>query len=64
MFLIGTSFIAAYPIIAYLSPIITASTGLEGAGIGAMQSAIGFGSIVGSILPDRRALHSWHSLQH
>ncbi|MEM8971022.1 MAG: MFS transporter [Pseudomonadota bacterium] len=59
LFLIGTSFIAAYPIIAYLGPIITASTGLEGAGIGAMQSAIGFGSIggliVGSILADRRA---------
>jgi len=59
LFLIGTSFIAAYPIIAYLGPVITASTGLEGAGIGAMQSAIGFGSIggliVGSILADRRA---------
>lgn len=59
LFMIGTSFIAAYPIIAYLGPIITASTGLEGAGIGAMQSAIGFGSIggliVGSILADRRA---------
>ncbi|WP_395174150.1 MFS transporter [Roseibium alexandrii] len=59
LFLIGSSFIAAYPIIAYLGPIITASTGLEGAGIGAMQSAIGFGSIggliVGSILADRRA---------
>ncbi|GFE67262.1 hypothetical protein KIN_43360 [Litoreibacter roseus] len=58
LFLIGTSFIAAYPIIAYLGPIITASTGLDGAGIGAMQSAIGFGSIggliVGSILADRR----------
>ncbi|WP_434053835.1 MAG: MFS transporter [Roseibium sp.] len=58
LFLIGTSFIAAYPIIAYLGPIITASTGLEGAGIGAMQSAIGFGSIagliIGSILADRR----------
>lgn len=59
LFLIGTSFVAAYPIIAYLGPIITASTGLEGAGIGAMQSAIGFGSIggliIGSILADRRA---------
>ncbi|MEJ8561821.1 MFS transporter [Yoonia sp. GPGPB17] len=60
LFLIGTSFIAAYPIIAFLGPIITASTGLEGAGIGAMQSAIGFGSIGGliacsSILADRRA---------
>ena len=59
LFLIGTSFIAAYPIIAYLGPIITASTGLEGAGIGAMQSAIGFGSIggliAGSILADRSA---------
>lgn len=59
LLLIGTSFIAAYPIIAYLGPIITASTGLEGAGIGAMQSAVGFGSIggliVGSILADRRA---------
>lgn len=58
LFLIGTSFIAAYPIIAYLGPIITESTGLEGASIGAMQSAIGFGSIggliVGSILADRR----------
>ncbi len=58
LFLIGTSFIAAYPIIAYLGPIITESTGLEGAGIGAMQSAIGFGSIggliAGSILADRR----------
>ncbi|WP_299744293.1 MFS transporter [uncultured Tateyamaria sp.] len=58
LFLIGMSFIAAYPIIAFLGPIITASTGLEGAGIGAMQSAIGFGSmgglIVGSILADRR----------
>lgn len=59
LFLIGTSFIAAYPIIAYLGPIITASTSLEGAGIGAMQAAIGFGSIggliAGSILADRRA---------
>ncbi|EEE45861.1 MFS transporter [Roseibium alexandrii] len=59
LFLISSSFIAAYPIIAYLGPIITASTSLEGAGIGAMQSAIGFGSIgglvVGSRLADRRA---------
>lgn len=59
LFLIGISFIAAYPIIAYLGPIITATTGLEGAGIGAMQSAIGFGSvgglIVGSVFADRRA---------
>lgn len=59
LFLIGMSFVAAYPVIAYLGPIITETTGFEGAAIGAMQSAIGFGSIaglvVGSLLADRRA---------
>lgn len=59
LFLIGMSFVAAYPVIAYLGPIITETTGFEGATIGAMQSAIGFGSIaglvVGSLLADRRA---------
>lgn len=58
LFLIGMSFVAAYPVIAYLGPIITETTGFEGAAIGAMQSAIGFGSIaglfVGSILADNR----------
>ncbi|MFN3227031.1 MAG: MFS transporter, partial [Hyphomicrobiales bacterium] len=60
LFLIGVSFVAAYPVIAYLGPIITETTGFEGAAIGAMQSAIGFGSIAGlvagSLLADRRAL--------
>ncbi|MBV6657317.1 MAG: MFS transporter [Devosiaceae bacterium] len=59
LFLIGMSFVAAYPVIAYLGPIITLTTGFEGAAIGAMQSAIGFGSIAGlaagSMLADRRA---------
>ena len=58
LFLIGMAFVAAYPIIAYLGPIITITTGFEGASIGAMQSAIGFGSVgglvLGSLLADRR----------
>ncbi len=58
LFLIGMSFVAAYPIIAFLGPIITLTTGFTGAGIGAMQSAIGFGSIaglaLGSLLADKR----------
>ncbi len=59
LFLIGMSFVAAYPVIAYLGPVITETTGFEGAAIGAMQSAIGFGSMAGlvvdSLLADRRA---------
>ncbi|WP_227272377.1 MFS transporter [Roseobacter weihaiensis] len=58
LFLIGMSFIAAYPVIAFIGPIITELTGFEGAGIGAMQTAIGIGSIlgliVGGFLADKR----------
>ncbi len=45
--LIWLAFVAAYPVIAFIGPLITELTGLTGGAIGAMQSAIGIGSIVG-----------------
>lgn len=45
-----SAFFATFSIVAYIGPIITRVTGLEGAGIGAIQMAIGGGSIVGVYL--------------
>ena len=45
-----SAFFATFSIVAYIGPIITRITGLEGAGIGAIQMAIGGGSIVGVYL--------------
>jgi DHA1 family inner membrane transport protein len=50
---LGTSFLAfagLFCIAAYIGPIVTATTGMEGAGIGAIQVFIGLGSLVGILL--------------
>lgn len=59
LLLMCLSFVAAYPVIVFLGPMITASTGIVGNGIGFLQSAIGFGTvfglIAGSYLADARS---------
>lgn len=45
-----SAFFATFSIVAYIGPIITRITSLDGAGIGALQMAIGGGSIVGVYL--------------
>lgn len=50
LFFNTSAFFATFSIVAYIGPIITRVTGLEGAGIGAIQMAIGGGSIVGVYL--------------
>ena len=49
------SFIAAYPIFAFIGPFIEEVTGLEGAYLGAMQATIGVGSIIGLVLGGKMA---------
>ncbi|WP_237216986.1 MFS transporter [Falsiroseomonas oryziterrae] len=56
LFVLGTNMLAfsgLFCIAAYLGPIVTASTGIAGAGIGAIQAFVGFGSIVGIWLGGR-----------
>jgi len=50
------SFTALFCIAAYLGPIVTAATGIEGSGIGAIQLFIGVGSIAGILLGGRAAI--------
>jgi predicted MFS family arabinose efflux permease len=55
---LGTSFLAfagLFCIAAYLGPIVTATTGIEGSGIGAVQVFVGLGSLVGIGLGGRMA---------
>ena len=50
LLVLGTSWLAfagLFCIAAYLGPIVTATTGIEGSGIGAVQAFVGFGSILG-----------------
>jgi DHA1 family inner membrane transport protein len=49
----GLAFVALFCIAAYLGPIVTATTGIEGGGIGAIQLYIGLGSLVGIWLGGR-----------
>lgn len=55
----GLAFIAAYPVFAFIGPVVETATGVTGAGIGGMQALIGVGSILGIALgawrADRRA---------
>ncbi len=53
MTLIG--FAATFSAVAYMGPLVTAITGLEGTGIGAMQVMVGVGSIAGIALGARAA---------
>lgn len=55
---LGTSFLAfagLFCIAAYIGPIVTATTGMSGAGIGAVQVFIGLGSLGGILLGGRMA---------
>lgn len=49
------SFAATFTVIAYVGPVVTMISGLEGAGVGVMQAMIGIGSIVGVTLGARNA---------
>ncbi len=49
----GLAFVALFCIAAYLGPIVTATTGIEGGGIGAIQLFIGLGSLIGIWLGGR-----------
>jgi MFS transporter, DHA1 family, inner membrane transport protein len=48
-------FAATFTTIAYVGPVVTAISGLEGSGIGAMQALIGVGSIFGIVIGGRAA---------
>jgi predicted MFS family arabinose efflux permease len=50
------SFAGLFCIAAYLGPIVTATTGIEGAGIGAIQAFVGIGSIAGILIGGRAAM--------
>jgi DHA1 family inner membrane transport protein len=50
------AFTGLFCIAAYLGPIVTAATGIEGGGIGAIQVFIGLGSIAGILLGGRAAM--------
>jgi predicted MFS family arabinose efflux permease len=52
----GFAFTGLFCIAAYLGPIVTAATGIEGSGIGAIQLFIGLGSIAGILLGGRAAM--------
>jgi DHA1 family inner membrane transport protein len=41
------AFAATFCVVAYIGPVVTAATGLTGAGIGAMQAFVGIGSLLG-----------------
>lgn len=49
------SFAATFAVTAYIGPVTTRISGLEGAGVGAIQAMIGIGSIVGVALGGRAA---------
>jgi len=50
---IFAAFTATFAIVAFLGPLITADTGLTGAGIGLLQAFIGIGSILGLAMGGR-----------
>lgn len=43
-------FAATFTVVSFIGPVITATTGLVGAGVGALQAAIGLGSLAGLAL--------------
>lgn len=49
------SFLSLFTVVAYIGPVVTRTTGLEGAGVGAMQAFVGIGSIFGIIVGGRAA---------
>jgi DHA1 family inner membrane transport protein len=49
----GLTFVALFCVVAYLGPIVTATTGITGGGIGAIQVFVGLGSILGIWLGSR-----------
>lgn len=51
-------FAATFTVIAYIAPIALVIAGIEGAGVGALQSLIGVGSIIGIAIGARYADHS------
>jgi DHA1 family inner membrane transport protein len=51
----GLAFAGLFCIAAYLGPIVTATTGITGSGIGALQVFIGLGSIAGIVIGGRAA---------
>jgi DHA1 family inner membrane transport protein len=58
LLVLGTSllsFAGLFCIAAYLGPIVTATTGIQGAGIGAIQAFVGIGSIAGIVIGGRAA---------
>jgi DHA1 family inner membrane transport protein len=58
LLVLGTSllsFSGLFCIAAYLGPIVTATTGITGAGIGAIQAFVGLGSIAGIVIGGRAA---------
>ncbi len=53
----GISFIAGYPIFAFIGPLVEEITGISGSAVGLLQTFIGFGSILGIIAGGRMADH-------
>ncbi len=49
----GLTFVALFCVVAYLGPIVTATTGITGGGIGAIQVFVGIGSVLGIWLGSR-----------
>jgi MFS transporter, DHA1 family, inner membrane transport protein len=47
------AFFATFTVVAFIGPVITYATGATGGGVGALQSAIGFGSLAGLALGGR-----------
>lgn len=49
------TFVATFTTVAFIGPVITRTTGLQGAAVGAVQSAVGVGSLLGLPLGARMA---------
>jgi DHA1 family inner membrane transport protein len=49
------AFAATFSVVAFIGPVVTASTGLTGAGVGAMQAFVGVGSLIGLAIGGRLA---------
>ncbi|MBU2607315.1 MAG: MFS transporter [Alphaproteobacteria bacterium] len=45
-----TGFASTFTVVAYYGPVVTAITGITGAGVGAMQAFVGVGSLIGIII--------------
>ncbi len=53
----AVSFVAAYPVFAFVGPLVETAAGISGSGIGFVQFLAGFGSIAGIVLGGRMADH-------